>query len=41
MLETLDNDYDKKDVWNYYEYNTEHADQDHRLSLTAFIGMYK
>jgi hypothetical protein len=41
MFETLDKDYDRKDVWNYYEYNTEHADQDHRLSLTTFIGMYK
>jgi hypothetical protein len=41
MLETLDKDYDIEDVWNYYDYNTEHADQEHRLSLTTFIGMYK
>jgi hypothetical protein len=41
MLETLDKDYDRRDVWFYYRYNTEHADQDHRLSLTTFIGMYK
>jgi hypothetical protein len=41
MLETLDKDYDRRDVWNYYDYNTEHADQDHRLSLTTFVGMYK
>jgi hypothetical protein len=40
MLETLDKDYDKYDVWNYYDYNTEYADQEHRLSLTAFVGMF-